>query len=250
MVPGLNELQEKYEEQGLVVVGVTNESVGLVETSIENQSQTYPIALVRGGSADSAYGVKGFPTVVLVGPDGTVLTNKDRHPESAIVEALNSVVLIPLLEGKKYSSINKAIKKKDLGKAWKAASAMLAKNPEDAQLTGLLESLESSFESGFNGAVAKTEKGAFGAAAESLEKLADRYKGYTRAKEALQKAKAIKKNPDASDDLKAHAMLNKAKAEFKKGKKANRKKGKAICAKILKSYPNTPTAEKARAMQG
>ena len=55
-----------------------------------------------------------------MGPDGTVLTNKDRHPESAIVEALNSVVLTPLLKGKKYSSINKAIEKKNLGKAWKA----------------------------------------------------------------------------------------------------------------------------------
>ena len=69
-----------------------------------------------------------------------------------------------------------------------------------------------------------------------------------RAKEALEKVKEIKKNPDASDDLKAHAMLSKARSEFSKGKKANREKGRSLCKKILKSYPETPTAKKAQAM--
>ena len=248
MVPGLNKLQEKYGEQGLVVVGVTNESAKLVDSSISNQNHTYPIAMVSGGSADTAYGVRGFPTVVLVGPDGNVLTNKERHPESQIVEALKSVVLLPPLEGKKYKSINKAVSKKMLGKAWKSANSMLAKTPEDAQLTGFLESLKASFDGSFQGAISQTDKGAYGSAVETLEKLAERYKGYPRAKVALEKVKEIKKNPDASDDLKAHAMLSKARSEFSKGKKANREKGRSLCEKILKSYPETPTAKKAQAM--
>ena len=182
MVPGLNKLQEKYGEQGLVVVGVTNESAKLVDSSISNQNHTYPIAMVSGGSADTAYGVRGFPTVVLVGPDGNVLTTKERHPESQIVEALKSVVLLPPLEGKR-------------GAAWKSATSMLAKNPEDAQLTGFLESLKASFDGSFQGAISQTEEGAYGGAVETLEKLAKRYKGYPPAEEALDG------NGDAPEEL-------------------------------------------------
>jgi len=248
MVPKLNELQEKYGEQGLVIVGVTNESASLVESSISSTNANYPIGMVTGGSADGAYGVSGFPTVVLVGPDGEVLSNKERHPEAAIVEALKRVVLIPSLEGKQYSSINKALDKKDLGKAWKSIVAMLEKNPADEQLAATKESIEKTFGSRFDSAVAAVEKGAYGGAVESLDKLASRFKGYTRASEASDMIKAIKKNPDAKDDLKAHGLLRKAKAEFAKGKKASREKGQGLCEKIVKSYPKTPTAEKARAM--
>jgi len=249
LVPGLNELQEKYGEQGLIIVGVTNEAANLVDRSISSQHHAYPIAMVRGGAADSAYGVRGFPTVVLVGPDGTVIS-KDRHPEREIVKALENVVLVPLLDGRKYASINKSIKNKDLGKAWKAVTRMLSGSPEDSALVAARDAIEKSFAHSFSAAVKGAEAGSYGAALENLEKLAARFKGYTRAAEATDKAKEIKNNPSAADDLKAHAMLKKAKKEFNKGKKASREKARGICKKIIKSYPDTPTAEKARNMLG
>mgnify|MGYP000284808488 CR=1 FL=1 len=58
MVPKLNELHEKYSEQGLVIVGVTNESANLVDKSIESTGSRYPIAMVSGGAADAAMAVK------------------------------------------------------------------------------------------------------------------------------------------------------------------------------------------------
>ncbi len=247
MVPDLNELHEKYSEQGLVIVGVTNESAALVEKSLSSTGAQYPIAMVKGGSADDAYGVNGFPTVVLVGPEGNVLS-RERHPEAAIVEALKRAVLIPKLEGRQYSSINKAIEKKDLGKAWKSIASMLEKNASDEQLIAAKEAIESSFKNRFDGAIAAAGKGNYGSAVDSLEKIVDLYNGYPRVAEAKAKAKAIGKDPEAKDDLKAWSMLKKAKKEMAKGKKASREKGRQICEKIMKSYPDTPTAEKARAI--
>jgi hypothetical protein len=249
MVPSLNATYAKYAEQGLVIVGVTNEGASLVDVSIAKTDSSYPIGMVKGKAADAAYGIKGFPTVVLVGPDGMVLSKK-RHPESEIKEALKRAVLIPTLEGRQYSSVNKLIKKKSLGKAWKSIDSMLAKSPEDGQLLAAKTAIEKGFTGRFDGALAMMDKGAFGGAVDSFEKLADLYDGYTRAPEAAEKAKDILKDPEAKDDLAAFRMLKTAKAEFSKGKKANRVKGERICAKIVNKYPNTPTANSARAMTG
>ncbi|TDJ69084.1 MAG: redoxin domain-containing protein [Planctomycetota bacterium] len=249
MVPALNETYAKYAEQGLVIVGVTNESASLVDPTIAKNGITYPIGMVKGKAADAAYGVKGFPTVVLVGPDGVVLSKK-RHPEAEIKEALKRAVLIPTLEGRQYSSINKLIKKKSLGKAWKSIESMLAKSAGDEQLLVAKAAIEKSFAGRFDGALAMMDKGAFGAALDSFGKMADIYDGYTRAPEAAANAKEIKKAPEAKDDLAAFSMLKTARAELAKGKKANRARGKKICDKIISKYPLTPTADTARAMRG
>ena len=228
---------------------MTNENASLVDGSIADLGQTFPIAMVKGGSVDTAYGVTGFPTVVLVGPDGMVLS-KARHPEKEIVEALKRAVLIPTLEGRRYSAINKLIKKKQLGKAWKSIAGMLERGDGDDQLTVAKEAIESSFASRFESAMAMTEKGAWGSARHSFEKMADLYDGYTRASEAEARVKEIKKNPEAKDDLAAFSMYLKAKAEFAKGKKASTTKGEKICDRIMAKYPETATATRAKLLRG
>jgi len=226
---------------------VTNEGTDLVDKALSSSGAEYPIALVSGDAADDAFGVDGFPTVVLVDPDGNVIS-RERHPEAQIVEALKRAVLIPTLEGSQYSSINKAIEKKDLGKAWKSIASMLEKSAEDAQLLAAKEAIEKSFEGRLRGALGLAERGSFGNAVESLEKIVELYDGYPKADEAKAKAKEIAKDPAAKDDLKAWELFKKAKAELAKGKKANREKGLRLCEKIVTTYPDTPTAEKAKAL--
>lgn len=249
MVPQLNEMYEKYAEQGLVIVGVTNESSKLVDGSIASSGQTFPIAMVKGGSVDTAYGVDGFPTVVLVGPDGLVLSKK-RHPEAEIIEALKRAVLFTPLEGKQYSALNKMLKKKQFGKAWKSIVSMLDRGVEDEQLSVAKETIERGFAGRFERAEALMEEGDWGNAIESFGKMADLYAGYDRASEAKSMVKVIKKNPEAKDELAAHSMLRKAKAEFAKGKKGNTEKGEKICRKIIAKYPRTVSATKAKTLRG
>lgn len=226
---------------------MTNEGTDLVDKALASSGVEYPIALVSGDAADDAYGVDGFPTVVLVDSDGNVVS-RERHPEAQIVEALKRAVLIPTLEGSKYSSINKSIEKKDLGKAWKSIASMLEKEPEDPLLLAAKEAIEKSYTGRFTGAVALAERGSYGNAVDSLEKIVELYDGYPKADEAKDKAKEIEKDPEAKDDLEAWSLFKKAKAEFAKGKKANLVKGRRLCEKIVSNYPDTPTAEKAKGM--
>jgi len=84
----LNELHERYSDEGLVVVGVTNEDPELVESVVHRQGMEYPVVRVQGGSVDSAYGVRSFPSAFLVGRDGSVVWS--GHPgalSGAVIEA-------------------------------------------------------------------------------------------------------------------------------------------------------------------
>lgn len=51
---------------------MTNENESLVRKSIGKNKMEFPIVLTRGKTADSAYGVRGFPTSVLVDATGAI----------------------------------------------------------------------------------------------------------------------------------------------------------------------------------
>lgn len=68
----LNELQARYADDGLVVVGVTNERRELVESVVFDRGMEFPVVRVSGGAVDRAYGVSSFPTAYLIGRDGKV----------------------------------------------------------------------------------------------------------------------------------------------------------------------------------
>ena len=72
--PWMNEMQAKYGAKGLQVVGVNLDAKTddarrfLVETPAR-----FAIAFDPAGATPRAYGIKGMPSSVLIGPDGKVL---------------------------------------------------------------------------------------------------------------------------------------------------------------------------------
>ncbi|MGV7210116.1 choice-of-anchor D domain-containing protein [Oxalobacteraceae bacterium A2-2] len=72
--PWMNEMQARYGGQGLQIVGI---NVDAKAEDARNFLATVParfaIAFDPAGSAPRAYGVKGMPSSVLIGPDGKVL---------------------------------------------------------------------------------------------------------------------------------------------------------------------------------
>jgi thiol-disulfide isomerase/thioredoxin len=72
--PWMNEMQAKYGARGLQVVGVNLDAKSddarrfLAETPAR-----FAIAFDPAGATPRAYGIKGMPSSVLVGPDGKVL---------------------------------------------------------------------------------------------------------------------------------------------------------------------------------
>ncbi len=85
----LPDLQAIYEETGanqqdVVVLGVANPatdghpnnadvSAGMVESFLDNMGVTYPTLLDETGDLSRAYQVTGYPTTVVIGPDGKLV---------------------------------------------------------------------------------------------------------------------------------------------------------------------------------
>jgi len=249
-VPELNSMHEEFAEEGLVVVGVTNESAQLVADKVSGMDMLYPIARVTGSSVDSSYGIKAFPTAYVIAPDGTVAwaRGSSRSKEEVIRELLPSAVMVQPLEGKQYRSINKELANRNLGKAYKLVQRALEKTPGDTALTSCRTSLEGIFEAQLQGVDAAVKGGAFADALRSCERLEELFDGCRLVDQVEQLSKAIRKDPDAADDLSADALLQKAKKSMATGKKAKIKSAYSQLEKLVEKYPDTATARRAEAM--
>ncbi|VGO18088.1 TlpA disulfide reductase family protein [Pontiella sulfatireligans] len=88
-IPEINELQEKYRDQGLVVLGITWEQADVVREFIKEIEMKYPVGC--GGTLAKDLRVRGFPSLFLFGRDGKFLWKGNPaygEQEVKIVEAL------------------------------------------------------------------------------------------------------------------------------------------------------------------
>ena len=106
----LNELHAKYKDRGLVVLGVTNEASGTVEGFVEDKGAEYPI-VIESTDSIRAFQSGSYPTIVLIGPDGRILSTANPS-EQAIEAALEGVRMLPDFP-KSFAAVRKAMKKDD-----------------------------------------------------------------------------------------------------------------------------------------
>lgn len=72
-IPGFVELQNRYREQGLVVIGLSkDESVDPVGEFYREYKMNYPVAMVDEKVDELFGGILGLPTTFLIGRDGRV----------------------------------------------------------------------------------------------------------------------------------------------------------------------------------
>jgi cytochrome c biogenesis protein CcmG, thiol:disulfide interchange protein DsbE len=72
--PWMNEMHTKYAEQGFAVVGVNVDAKQADATSFLAQTPAkFDVVFDSKGMSPRAYGIKGMPSSVLIGPDGKVL---------------------------------------------------------------------------------------------------------------------------------------------------------------------------------
>ena len=76
-VPHLNELQAKYGERGLLVVGVSNEDADKIRDKMEAVGMEFAVAR-SGEGADKMYGVRGVPASFLIDRSGQLVWS--GHP--------------------------------------------------------------------------------------------------------------------------------------------------------------------------
>lgn len=72
--PWMNAMQEKYGPQGLAILGINlDEEPADAAGFLAKMPAKFQVLYDRSGATPTAYGVKGMPTSVLIGRDGTVL---------------------------------------------------------------------------------------------------------------------------------------------------------------------------------
>ena len=64
-MPKLEALQRKYRDQGLAVVGVSDEAMGAVKKFMVRNPVEYTIAVSASGDAGSRYDVSSLPTLFI-----------------------------------------------------------------------------------------------------------------------------------------------------------------------------------------
>ncbi len=76
LMPHLAALYARHKAEGLVVIGITNDEKGDLETFLKDNPAGYPIAMdtVKGGTEQTfdAYGIQGIPTICLIARDGSL----------------------------------------------------------------------------------------------------------------------------------------------------------------------------------
>lgn len=226
-----------------MVVGVTNEPESLVTKHIAKKKMKFPVAIVGGSDFDKMYGVRGFPSSFLVGPDGTVewAGHPGNFPESVLEKMLEELELPPELNGD-YEEIQESFAERRYGKAWKAIERDLSKDPDDDQLKGASEFLTKTVADKLAAAEAAIGEAEYGKARRLYEELLDAWKDVPGADAAKPALAELKKNKDAKDELSASEKLDDAVALFRKGKLEKAAKSFAV---IAKKYPDTPSGLRA-----
>jgi cytochrome c biogenesis protein CcmG/thiol:disulfide interchange protein DsbE len=77
-IPHLNEVNKKFKEKGLVIIGVTDEDKGKVVEFQKTLPMDYNVAFDKGGKLGEKFGITGIPHAFIVGKDGKIVW--EGHP--------------------------------------------------------------------------------------------------------------------------------------------------------------------------
>jgi len=77
-IPHLNDLNKKYSEKGLQILGITDEDRATVAAFVKDTPMDYHVALDEGSQYAAKFGIRGIPHAFLVDREGKIVW--DGHP--------------------------------------------------------------------------------------------------------------------------------------------------------------------------
>lgn len=94
-IPGYSELQKKYGDRGLVIIGVSLDEQGpsVVKTFAREQKVAYPLVMGNAEVTEAFGGVEGIPTTFLIDREGQIRHRKVGAMDTAEYERLIVSVL-------------------------------------------------------------------------------------------------------------------------------------------------------------
>lgn len=85
-VPYLKQLQQQYGDKGLNVVGVAVwDGPDDTRAAIQSHGISWPSIINAGTVPTDLYGISGIPCIILIGPDGTILS-RDKQSEELVAD--------------------------------------------------------------------------------------------------------------------------------------------------------------------
>lgn len=193
-------MQKKYADKGVVLVALSDEPAYKVKPFVKSNKMNYIVGM-EARETLTAYGVKGFPTALIVDPSGKIIWRghpqmpeaeetlekalKETPPKVKTIAAMRAGGALAkadnLLSEKKYAKaikeyerIAKAFKGSDTGRK---ASAKLKGLKADAQIMGIVraEETKKNCEGWIETARALAKSGKDNKAAEYYQKVLDKY---------------------------------------------------------------------------
>jgi len=232
-VPHLNELNDKFSEAGLSIIGVTGESPSKTDPWVKAKGAKYAYGYDKGRKLSRALGVSGIPHAFLVDPGGTIVWH--GHPGNLtpdiIAKHLDGALKKPVWEWPDSTKkLRAALKKGAFGKALSEADALSQSDDE------LLQKIASVVGDMVRGKVTALkslkEDGDYLAVVTRGAALAKALKGYPEGEEAAAILAEVKKDPMAKKVIRAQKALGKIEAGMPKLRSA--KKLEAAIHKVKK----------------
>lgn len=206
-IPKLESWHQKYQQQGLVLIGHTDGSSRDLPAFIKKHQINYIITV--GDDIGKAYGVTGLPTLVVVDPQGKVAWR--GHPSSldiSVVETLLTQVVpdtaIPAPRFEQPSSntqiaeVEKAMSAGLVGQGLRALERVADGRDEELAKAAKasIETVEA-WRTGHEQAIAEVEaSGDVYGAWRQLEALAEFYKGHSQQRNYTGQARELRRHAD------------------------------------------------------
>lgn len=262
-IPHMNEMFEKFKDQGVVFVGLSDEEPDTVKAFMKKTKMEYFVGAKSESGND--FGVEGIPAAFVFGADGKLKWS--GHPmgglESQIEQALRDTPPTRRLGGGPEANALIMTMTEELLKAGKVQEAMAAYRKVDTEsiakgdghtdrYQGIQSQLTGLAKSSYDKARAGEKNGKLTDALAAYKQIAAEYAGLAIADQAATDAKRLADSPEVAAAQRAEAN------ELRAGNALQRamglaKAGDDIAAydkakMIIEKYGSTKAAAEARAM--
>jgi hypothetical protein len=241
----------------LLVIGVSDEEESKIEkTFIDDLGAKYPMVKINKSDTQK-YGIKFYPSVYCIAPDGTVHSvPDDRMPsESVIKELLQNVSLAPKLpDESRYAPVRSMWEGKKYKKLDAYLTKMLGADTLDAEMRTVFEAQRKEFDKRAAKQVARVGKAGQGpdyfAAKIKLQKIQKEWANFEAADAAKTELARFSKDSKIKKELAASKSLKKLQRKYDPSKISQRRKLKDALRKFAAKHAGTHAGEQASKQVG
>lgn len=226
------------------------------KTFIDGLGAKYPMAKIKASDTQK-YGIKFYPSVYCIAPDGTVHSvPEDRMPSEATIEQLlENVSLAPKMpEDSRYDPIRKMWEKGDYRRLEAYLAKMLQAEKLDAEMRDVFAAQQQELQKRAEKQRARVKKLADGPdylrARETLDRIKKEWKGFPAADDAEAELKRFSKDANIKKEIAACKALQKLQAKYDPSSIAQRRKLMAGLRKFADKYEGTYAGAEAQKQLG